>query len=156
MGTGSGVGAVFAAQWAAKVVAVDVNPTAVRCARINALLNGVEDRVEVREGDLFTPVAGEKFDVVLFNPPYISGSAKNELEKAFFSTGVAGRFAEGLREHLLPGGYALLILSDIGGDFENDFLSALQQRGIKVKTLAKKEMVSETISIYQTEPRPIP
>src|SRR5688572_10666790 len=43
MGTGSGVGAVFAAAWAGQVVAVDINPAAVRCARINALLHGYEN-----------------------------------------------------------------------------------------------------------------
>ena len=46
MGTGSGVGAVFAARNAARVVAVDVNPEAVRCARINVLLHHIEDRVD--------------------------------------------------------------------------------------------------------------
>ncbi|HZY41276.1 MAG TPA: 50S ribosomal protein L11 methyltransferase, partial [Anaerolineae bacterium] len=55
LGTGSGVGAVFAAQHARRVTATDINSAAVRCARINALLNHVEDRVEVLEGDLFAP-----------------------------------------------------------------------------------------------------
>src|SRR5580658_5400326 len=58
MGTGSGVGAV------------DINPAAVRCARINALLNEVEPRIEVRQGDLFSALGDERFDLVLFNPPF--------------------------------------------------------------------------------------
>ena len=62
MGTGSGVGAVIAAAWARRVVAVDVNPMAVRCARINVLLNQVENRVEVCLGDLFSPVRDQRFD----------------------------------------------------------------------------------------------
>src|SRR5262249_54957822 len=69
MGTGTGVGAVFAARQGCRVVGVDVNPEAVRCARINTLLNRLEDRIEIREGDLFAPVQGERFDLVLFNPP---------------------------------------------------------------------------------------
>lgn len=67
MGTGSGVGAIFAAQWARRVVAVDVNLAAVRCARINALLNEVEEALEVCLGDLFTLVQGQ---------PYIRWSRK--------------------------------------------------------------------------------
>src|SRR5687767_14697484 len=55
LGTGSGIGAVFAAQRGASVVAVDINPEAVRCARINALLNDLDERIEVRRGDLFEP-----------------------------------------------------------------------------------------------------
>ncbi len=58
LGTGTGVAAVRAAIRGAQVTAVDVNPEAVRCARINVLLNHVDDRVEVRHGDLFAPVAG--------------------------------------------------------------------------------------------------
>ena len=81
LGTGSGVGAVFAAQWAGQVVAVDVNPAAVRCARINVLLHGVEDRVDVLQGDLFEPVAGERFDVILFNPPYFPGQPRTTSSK---------------------------------------------------------------------------
>src|SRR5579883_3351000 len=56
MGTGSGVAAVFAARRARRVLGVDVNPRAVLSARINALMHGVDDRVEVRHGDLFGPV----------------------------------------------------------------------------------------------------
>ena len=68
LGTGSGVGAIFASDWAGEVVAVDINPDAVRCARINTLMHGREDKVTVLQGDLFAPVADERFDVVLFNP----------------------------------------------------------------------------------------
>jgi HemK-related putative methylase len=151
MGTGSGVGAVFAAEFAARVVAVDVNPAAVRCARINMLLNGVEDRVEVREGDLFAPVYWERFDVVLFNPPYLTGTPTSELEKAFFSTGVAARFAEGLQEHLNPGGHALLILSDIGdgGLSEARFLQELRTNGFKLEVVAQRKTLNETFTIYR-------
>ena len=52
MGTGTGVGAVFLARRGWRVAAVDLNPEAVRCARINVLLNRLEDRVEVRQGDV--------------------------------------------------------------------------------------------------------
>lgn len=114
MGTGSGVGAVFAAQWAVRVVAVDVNPAAVRCARINSLLNEVEARIEVRQGDLFEPVQGETFDVVLFNPPFFRGVPRSDLERAFWSNDVMERFAAGLKDHLTPAGHALVVLSSDG------------------------------------------
>ena len=71
MGTGSGVCALFAARHARRVVAIDINPAAVRCAQINALMNQLHTRIEVRHGDLFGAVAGERFDLVLFNPPFV-------------------------------------------------------------------------------------
>ena len=77
MGTGSGVCAVFAALYARRVVAVDINPAAVRCAVINSLLNGLHDKIDVRHGDLFAPVHGERFDLVLFNPPFLRGAPRD-------------------------------------------------------------------------------
>ena len=71
-----------------------------RCARINVLLNRVEDRVRVIAGDLFQPVGGTTFDLVLFNPPYLRGRPKTNLEAAFYADSVAETFARGLPRHL--------------------------------------------------------
>ena len=60
MGTGSGVCALFAARHARRVVAVDISSAAVRCTRLNAALNHLEDRIDVRHGDLFAPVLSGK------------------------------------------------------------------------------------------------
>lgn len=71
IGTGSGCIAVtLAAQRpAARVVATDISDAALEVARRNALRYGVQ--VEFRQGTLFTPVAGRRFDLVVSNPPYI-------------------------------------------------------------------------------------
>src|SRR5262245_39419269 len=70
LGCGGGVQALLAARHAESVVGVDLNPRALTFARFNARLNGVRN-VEWREGDLFAPVAGERFDLVVSNPPYV-------------------------------------------------------------------------------------
>ncbi|HET9622583.1 MAG TPA: peptide chain release factor N(5)-glutamine methyltransferase [Kofleriaceae bacterium] len=74
--TGSGVIAVSLAKEyaAAEVVATEISPAAAAIARKNAARNGVSARVEVREGDLFAPVAGERFDLITANPPYIASA----------------------------------------------------------------------------------
>ena len=59
---------------AATVIAADVSPEAVAIAARNAERNQLAARVEVRRGDLFAPVAGETFDLVTANPPYIATS----------------------------------------------------------------------------------
>lgn len=119
MGSGSGICAVFAARRGARVVAVDLSAEAVRCTRINALLNDVAQRIDARCGDLFEPVAGERFDLVLFNPPYYRGEPRAAWEYAWRSTDVIDRFAAGLPGVLRPGGRALLILStDAAGALE--------------------------------------
>ncbi len=147
MGTGSGVGAVFAAQWAGRVVAVDINPAAVRCARINALLNHVEDRVDVVEGDLFEPVAGQRFDVILFNPPYFPGKPRTDFERALWSDGLDERFAAGLGDHLQPSGIVLLLLSSTGE--ERTWLKSLSTAGYQADAVARRDLVSEVLTIYR-------
>jgi HemK-related putative methylase len=69
LGTGSGLVGISAARRGHRVVATDVVEVAAAAARANAVLNGVADRVTVRVGDLFAPVAREVFDVIAVNPP---------------------------------------------------------------------------------------
>lgn len=70
LGTGSGAVAIAAAQCGAgSVTAVDLSWRSVVAARVNAARHGVH--VEVHHGDLFAPVAGRRFDVIVSNPPYV-------------------------------------------------------------------------------------
>jgi release factor glutamine methyltransferase len=147
MGTGSGVCALCAARQAARVVAVDINPAAVRCARINALLNHLDGRVQVRQGDLFAPVPGERFDLVLFNPPFLRGVPRDDRDRAWRSTDVPERFAAELPKHLNPGGCALVLLSSFG-DAEM-FLRALQGNGFEVSSFAERRFIGETVVIFR-------
>lgn len=151
MGTGTGVGALSAARLARRVVAVDINPAAVRCARINVLLNELEQRIEVRHGDLFGPLAGQRFDVVLFNPPFFPGVPRDDLERALWSTDVAARFAAGLPEHLAPGGCALVLLSSDGD--ERAFLDAFHVNGLVVDVAVRHAFATETLTIYHVARR---
>lgn len=70
LGAGCGYLAFLAASHAARVVATDVNPRAAAFVRLNAGLNGIGN-VEARTGDLFAPVAGETFDLIVSNPPFM-------------------------------------------------------------------------------------
>lgn len=70
LGTGNGIQALLAARHADRVVATDVNGRALAYARFNAALNGVTN-VELRQGSFLEPVADERFDLVVANPPYV-------------------------------------------------------------------------------------
>lgn len=70
VGTGFGVQALYAARHCERVVATDINARALEFAAFNAALNGIRN-VEFREGSLFEPVAGETFDLIVSNPPYV-------------------------------------------------------------------------------------
>ena len=146
LGTGSGVGAVFAARRGASVTAVDINPAAVRCARINALLNELEGRIEVRLGDLFEPVEGRQFDLVLFNPPFYRGVPSDHLDHAWRGQDVFERFAAGLDSMLTADGYALLTLSS-DGDCD-ELLAELVAAGFRNEIVEQTDLINEVVTIY--------
>jgi hypothetical protein len=70
LGTGCGIQALLAAKHAQRVIATDVNPRALAFAAFNARLNAI-DNIEFRLGRSFEPVAGERFDLIVSNPPYV-------------------------------------------------------------------------------------
>lgn len=71
LGTGPGMQALLAARHAERVVAVDVNAHALRLAQTNQRLNRVDDRITWLEGSWLEPLHGERFDLVVSNPPYV-------------------------------------------------------------------------------------
>lgn len=122
--TGSGFLAVCAALAGAReATAVDVSRRALLCARLNAALNGV--RVRVRRGSLFEPVAGERFDLVVANPPYVPADSDELPRRGLARAWDAGRdgrlvldrLLDAAPAHLRPGGILLVVHSTvIGGD----------------------------------------
>lgn len=117
VGTGTGIVALHAAKAGARVMAVDLSPHAVACARSNALRNDL--KVDVRQSDLFQRVEG-LFDVITFNPPYLpeEGAPSTWMERTW-SGGADGsdvvvRFLEDAWRFLTPGGRIYIILSSFG------------------------------------------
>jgi SAM-dependent methyltransferase len=112
MGTGNGIQALLASRHADAVVATDVNPRALALARLNARLNEV-DNLELREGSYFEPVAGERFDLLTCNPPYVISP---ESRYAYRDSGLPGdtvsqRVVEQAAERLEEGGFAHILVS---------------------------------------------
>lgn len=117
VGTGTGILALLAARLgAARVVATDCNPCAVRNARLNVERLGLKRLVDVREpGDLYEPVAGEVFDVIVFNAPWIQGAPRTLYDTANYDPGfrVLDGFVRGAPRHLAEGGRVLLQYSNL-------------------------------------------
>ena len=150
IGTGSGVCALCAARHARRVMAVDINAAAVRCARVNVLMNQLEHKIDVLHGDLFAPVADQLFDLILFNPPFLRGVPRNDRDRAWRSSDVAERFAQGLSAHLTPSGSALVLLSTFG-DAEA-FLREFRVRGYEIAVHAERQFLAETVAIFRVRP----
>jgi release factor glutamine methyltransferase len=148
VGTGSGFLALVAARRARQTVGSDINPEAVRALRINALLNRLEDRVEARHGDLFATVAGERFDLILFNPPYFAGEAKDLWELSWRDVNrTRARFVNEAAQFLNPGGRLLVVDSDVAVDRMDRALGAA---GFKITERRTRTIVSgEVLTVFE-------
>lgn len=145
MGTGSGLGALFLARAGWNVAAVDVNPEAVRCARVNALLNRLEGRVEVKQGDLFAPLGRDRFGLVLFNPPFFAGTPRDLHDLAWRGADAFPLFLEGLPARLAPHGEALVVLSSHAPGQERTLYGA---KGLSARLEETHDFGDETISLF--------
>ncbi len=114
LGTGTGIQGITAALLGCSVTFSDIEEKAVECAKRNAELNGVSGRFVT--GDMFDSIV-ERFDMIIFNPPYVPSDALNEGVKGedrALLGGVKGRevmdrFIAEYKEHLLQEGCALII-----------------------------------------------
>ncbi|MDU7361420.1 MAG: methyltransferase [Propionibacteriaceae bacterium] len=113
LGTGCGVQSLHLAQHADHVVATDVNRRALEMARQSAELTGVD--IDFRDGSLFEPVAGERFDLIVSNPPYVmsppaeEGATLTYRETNFSGDGLLQAILREAPAHLAPGGSLQLL-----------------------------------------------
>ena len=110
LGTGTGVQAMHASLHTDAVVATDSNPRAVNFARFNLALNDV-DNVEVRQGDRFDPVAGEAFDLIVSNPPFVISPSRalQYRDSAMEADDLCRILVRAAPAHLAEGGWCQLL-----------------------------------------------
>ncbi len=151
IGTGTGIIAIIASKKAESVVAVDINRHAVECTRKNAEMN--QAIVDVRLGDLFGPVEDEKFDLILFNTPYLPTSDEevvdDELEAAWDGgkdgRAVIDRFIEGLSKHLHSRGRIQLVQSSLSNVEQT--IGKLMEMGFKASVTASERFFFEEVVV---------
>lgn len=155
VGTGCGILAVLAAKRAKKVIAVDANPSAVQCTRLNAKLNNVSDKIEARHGNLFEPIKqNEQFDVILFNAPYLPSEKweEHDMEAKAWAGGKNGRkvidrFIREAPKRLRKNGRILLVQSTLSNMKQS--LRMFVEEGLTAKAIAKKKANFETIILIE-------
>jgi HemK-related putative methylase len=122
--TGGGIQAILGAGNCKKVVGVEINPKAANVARFNCILNGLDRKVEILQGDLYGPVASQKFDIIYANPPFVP-VPPGLIYSVYGDGGIDGlkiirRLLDGLDVHLKEGGQSIIVGDGIG-DSENPF-----------------------------------
>jgi methylase of polypeptide subunit release factors len=110
IGTGCGIQALHAFSHSRSVVATDTNPRALALAGATARLNA--QHWELRTGSMFEPVVGQRFDLIVSNPPFVVGTGVRQY--MYRDSGIAGdgfceALVRGIPEHLAPGGTAALL-----------------------------------------------
>jgi methylase of polypeptide subunit release factors len=111
LGTGCGVQSLHLSTHAETVVATDVTPRALAVTGFNAALNGVT--IDVRAGSLWEPVAGETFDLVTSNPPFVISPATTQ-GLVYRDSGLPGdqvveAIVRGVPAHLAPGAWCHVV-----------------------------------------------
>ncbi len=152
MGTGSGIQAINAAARASHVTAIDINPEAAKYARINVAANRLESKITILHGDLFAPLtANMRFDVILFNPPYLEGTPKNDFEHALYDGGkeIMKRFFSQAAQYLLPGGNIQMLYSSLARHARA--LEIAEEHGWKHQLITMEKTVTESFMIYKLQ-----
>jgi len=110
LGAGGGILSLSAARYSDLVVATDLNARAVTFAQFNVRLNGI-DNIEVLTGDCFAPVSGQRFDLILSNPPFFITPQTDYLfcDNSMELDGLCRRLVKEAPAHLNEGGYMQML-----------------------------------------------
>lgn len=150
--TGSGADAIFAVkEGAERAVAIDKFTMPYLCARYNTYRLGLEDKVDVRQGDLFDALEpNEKFDLIVANPPFRSIDADSNIAAAIRDKGYSTltRFFSEIGNYLTPEGRIRVVFSDVG---DMDFFHTLaREKGFAWETVARDKFGSYVrIEVYE-------
>ena len=152
IGTGSGIVAMYASRLTDRITVTDINFDACRLAEENFRQNGIEG-IEILFGNMFEPVENRKFDVILFNTPYLPTEDGEVLEDTInyaFDGGLNGRkvidiFLNEVGNHLNDGGIVQMIQSSLSGNDET--LEMLDERGFIAEIAASEHFFFEDITL---------
>ncbi len=144
LGTGCGTQALMAAGHSDRVIAVDLNPRAISLTFFNARLNGLSN-VECRAGNLFEPVQGCTFDLIVSNPPFVISP---ETRYIFRDSDMAGdevcqKIAREAPGFLAEGGYFQMLCNWVeyaGRDWRERVAGWFEGSGCDVWVLHNKGM----------------
>lgn len=152
IGTGTGLISLIASKKASHVLATDINPCAIKCAKSNSEMNKIKN-IEFLKGDLFQVVPGKKFDLILFNTPYLPSSDDeiigDKLDAAW-DGGEDGRrvidlFLNEVKDYLNEGGRVQLVQSSLSDNEKT--LERLEKMGFESSITASERFFFEEIVV---------
>jgi len=159
LGTGCGIIALECSRRGANVVCTDINPHAVDITKHNYLKNKsfLNGKIDVRRGDLFSAVkSDEKFDVIIFNPPYLPTESDEKIGgSGWFDVATDGgkdglfltrKFIKQVAKHLNEKGHAYFVFSSLSDRKKLD--KCLSKSKLKSEVVLSRWFNDEQIDIY--------
>jgi len=148
MGAGSGIQSLAAkSAGASSVLAADINPEAVKHLK-SLKINSIQS-------NLFAKVKG-KFDIIAFNPPYLPRDKQEPKESQLATTGgkrgdeIIIKFIKSLKAHLVPQGFALIIISSLTPT--DQILPLLKKLNLYHQVLSSKKIFMEELFVWKISP----
>lgn len=157
LGTGCGILAILSAKTAKHVVAIDINPYAIKCARENSKTYGVTGKIDFLQGDLFQPLKNnQRFSLILFNSPYLPSEPKEEnswIGKSWAGgpngRNVINRFISGVPSWLAEDGRVLLVQSSLSDPEKT--IEMFDELGLKSKIVSDVKFPFEQIVLIEAK-----
>ena len=149
--TGSGAIAVSLAKYIkdSEITAVDISNAALKIAKKNAISNEVENQITFISSDMFTNIIGEKFDIIVSNPPYIKESVIDELDKQVKKEPMialnGGKDGLDFYKQIVDEGYEYLrfdgyLCLEIGFDQKEAVMDLIKKHGMYKGSYSKKDL----------------
>jgi release factor glutamine methyltransferase len=157
IGSGCGIHSILSAMKAKLVVALDINPNAVRCIRYNANNNGVSKKIDIIQGNLFGPLKeANVFDLIIFNAPYLPTKELTSWLDYSWAGGESGReiidhFLHSVSKYIKPGGRLMLVQSTLSSI--NKTINILVEMNFKILCVVKHKVAFETITLIEAKSR---
>ncbi len=157
LGTGCGILAIISAKTAKHVVAVDINPYAIKCAQKNSKNYSVTGKIDFLQGDLFQPLQNnQRFSLILFNSPYLPSEPEEEntwIGKAWAGgpngRSVINRFIKGVPCWLTKEGRVLLVQSSLSDPDKT--IEMFNELGLQAKIVSEVKFPFERIVLIEAE-----
>lgn len=145
MGSASGILIKTAIKSGAKsVLAVDIQEEVIKHLK--------KQKINAIQSDLFSNI-NEKFDLIIFNPPYLPNDEREDKESSIITSGgkkgdeILVRFFNQVLKHLNPKGIVLIVLSSLTP--KKKILETLEKNSLKKRKISERKIFQETLEVWE-------
>lgn len=147
IGTGSGILAKEASKYAKEVIACDINKKLIKELKEKNKRNKNRNKIRFTYSDLFLNINSQKFNLIIFNPPYLPSKEiiDKRIDGGKNGTQIIEKFLKKAKQYLKKDGQILLLCSSLNKNIEGLF----RKYKYKFKKIDEKKMFFEKLYVYE-------